>query len=91
MSKGKRGKARRAAREESVFGPVMAGIVERWDEADADMHAADAKQVDLIVAAERQRRIERGQSPLWVITEAEVERLREAHRASPMEVVSWQG
>ena len=81
MSRGKRGKAR----QDSVMAGIAAGVTARRTERREDAHAVDRRQMDLIIEAERERRTRRGQSRLWVITEAEADRLRESHRASPLE------
>lgn len=64
---------------------VMAEITTRRDERQESAHAVDRRQMDLIIEAERERRTRRGQSRLWVVTEAEADRLRESHRTSPLE------
>lgn len=81
MSRGKRGKAR----QDSVMAGIAAGVTARRTERREDAHAVDRRQLNLIIEAERERRTRRGQSRLWVITEAEADRLRESHRASPLE------
>lgn len=81
MSRGKRGKAR----QDSVMAGIAAGITTRRADRQRSAHAVDRRQMDLIIEAERERRTRRGQSRLWVITEAEADRLRESHRASPLE------
>jgi len=81
MSRGKRGKAR----QDSVMAGIAAGITTRRADMQRSAHAVDRRQMDLIIEAERERRTRRGQSRLWVITEAEADRLRESHRASPLE------
>ena len=81
MSRGKRGKAR----QDSVMAGIAAGITTRRADMQRSAHAVDRRQMDLIIEAERERRTQRGQSRLWVITEAEADRLRESHRASPLE------
>ena len=83
MSRGRRGKARQEWA--SGVADVIAGITTRHTERREDAHAVDRRQMNLIIEAERERRTRRGQSRLWVITEAEADRLRESHRASPLE------